>query len=182
LGLTPDAPPDVARGGHATAVAAVENGKVDAAVMIDPSLSQLQKRVGKDKLLILSDTRTEEGVQKAFGVSTYPAAVLYSTGDWISKNPDATRKLAGAIQKTLTWIQAHSAEEIAAKMPPQYAGDDRSVYVASIDAAKKAYSPDGQIHEDGAKEVLSVLKQSIPEVGSANIDLSKTYTNEYLTK
>ena len=181
-GLSPDAAPVVAIGGDATAVAAMENGKVDAAVMIDPSLSQLQKRVGKDNLVILSDTRTAEGVQNAFGVSTYPAAVLYSTGDWINKNPDTTRKLAGAIQRTLTWIQGHSAEEIAAKMPPQYAGDDKSVYVASIEAAKKAYSPDGMIHEDGAKEVLSVLKQSIPEVGSATIDLSKTYTNEYLAK
>ncbi|MGI8717588.1 MAG: ABC transporter substrate-binding protein [Lapillicoccus sp.] len=181
-GLSPDAAPVVAIGGDATAVAAMENGKVDAAVMIDPSLSQLQKRVGKDNLVILSDTRTAEGVQNAFGVSTYPAAVLYSTGDWINKNPDTARKLAGAIQRTLTWIQGHSAEEIAAKMPPQYAGDDKSVYVASIEAAKKAYSPDGKIHEDGAKEVLSVLKQSIPEVGSATIDLSKTYTNEYLAK
>jgi len=181
-GLSPEAASVVAIGGDATAVAAMENGKVDAAVMIDPSLSQLQQRVGKDKLVILSDTRAAEGVKSAFGVSTYPAAVLYSTGDWITKNPETTRKLAGAIQKTLTWIQAHSAAEIAAKMPAQYAGDDKAVYVASIDAAKQAYSPDGQIHEDGAKAVLSVLKQSIPEVGSATIDLSKTYTNEFLGK
>lgn len=181
-GMSPDAASVTGIGGDATAVAAMENGKVDAAVMADPAISQLQQRVGADKVTILSDTRTLKGVEDAFGVSTYPAAVLYADASWLSKNQDTARKLASAIQKTLKWIQEHSAEEIAAKMPKQYAGDDPKIYVAAIKAAKSAYSPDGRIHDDGAKAVLSVLRQSSPEVGSADIDLSKTFTNEYLAK
>lgn len=38
-------------------------------------------------------------MEQAFGVSTYPAAVLYSDTAWLSKNADTAGKLASAIQK-----------------------------------------------------------------------------------
>ena len=53
----------------ATAVAAMEQGEIDAAVMLDPSVTVLQ---GKYKdLKILSDTRTQKDTQAVFG-GDYP--------------------------------------------------------------------------------------------------------------
>src|SRR3954454_16553309 len=49
----------------ATAVAAIEQGSVDAAVMLDPAITQLQAR-NKD-LKILSDTRTQKDTLDVFG-------------------------------------------------------------------------------------------------------------------
>jgi NitT/TauT family transport system substrate-binding protein len=167
-------------GGDTTAVAAMERGRVDAAVMVDPSISQLQKRVGKDKVKILTDTRTGQDVREDYGVSTYPAASLYSSRDWIEGHKDQTRALAKAIVRALKFIDTHSAKQIAAKMPSKYAGDDPEVYVTAIENAKDAYAKDGGFQSAGADAVYKVLSRFSPEIADADVDLKKTYTNAYL--
>src|SRR5207245_2611342 len=62
-------------GGGAGAAAAVERGKVDAAVVTEPVLTQVRKR--NPDLRILADTRQASGVKEIFGSDTYPASVLY---------------------------------------------------------------------------------------------------------
>lgn len=177
-GLQPtDAAPQ-AVGGDASAVAAMENGQVDAAVMLDPAFSTLRKRVGAVK--VLSDTRTAEGVQRDLNVSTYPAAVLYADAKWLKENPETARKLARAIKRALDFVHSHSGAEVAAKMPPEYSAGDAAVYAQAIDAAKSAFSPDGRIATDGAEAVYGVLRQFTPEIANAEIDVAKTFTNDYL--
>src|SRR5205807_10480820 len=65
-----------------TSMSAVEKSKVDAAVMLEPALSLLEKRTGP--LTALSDTRTEQGIRDTFGADSYAATVLYARADWIS--------------------------------------------------------------------------------------------------
>src|SRR5215218_5317598 len=60
----------------ATAVAAMEQGQIDAAVMLDPSVTVLQ--AGHADLRILSDTRTQKDTLETFG-GEYPGGALYST-------------------------------------------------------------------------------------------------------
>lgn len=177
-GLPADAAAVQGIGADATAVAAMERGKVDAGVMLDPAFSLLQKRAGTVK--VLADTRSAEGVREAYGVDTYPAAVLYSRTDWVDANKETATKLAKAILDTLTWIREHSAQEIADKMPKEYAGGDPALYVEAIGHLKAAYSPDGKIHEDGARTVLEVLSEFEPDIAKAKVDLTKTYTNDLL--
>jgi len=179
-GLTPtDAAPQ-AIGGDSSAVAAMEQGQVDAAVMLDPAFAQLQKRAGAENVQVLSDTRTAEGVQRDLNVSTYPAAVLYADAAWLEDNPETARKLARAIKRALDYVHSHSAAEIAAAMPPEYAAGDPEIYATAIDSAKAAFSPDGRIDMAGAEAVYGVLKQFTPEIASAPIDVGKTFTNDYL--
>lgn len=177
-GLPPDAASAQAIGADATAVAAMEQGQVDAAVMLDPAVSQLQARAGD--LKILADTRTEQGTQDVFGTPTYPAAVLYAQQNYIDKNPGAVKALTQGIQCALDFIQNNSAEQIVAKMPEQFAGGNRDIYVQSIAALKDAYNPTGAIEEQGAQAVKKVLSQSDPQIAQANVDVSKTYTNEFV--
>lgn len=157
----------------AGAIAAMERGKVDAAVMADPALSLLEGRAGK--LKVLADTRTEDGVEQAFGAREYPAAVLYSSADWLEKNRNTAGALARAIRRTLTWMQAHKPEEIAARMPAEFAGGDVALYAASISRALPMYSPDGKMPAGGPSAVLRALSPVLPKVGAAQIDLSATY-------
>ncbi|MFB9908436.1 ABC transporter substrate-binding protein [Allokutzneria oryzae] len=169
-------------GGDASAITAMESGRVDAAVMIDPAFSLLQKRMGADRVRVLSDTRTAEGVREDFGVSTYPAAVLYSGTDWVSRNGRVAGKLTKAIVRTLDWMRKHTAAEIAERMPREYAAGDFDTYVQSIEHAKDAYSPDGTIHTDGAEAVSGVLRQFSAEISRISISLEDTFTNEFVNQ
>src|SRR4051812_25133215 len=82
---------------EATAVAAQEQGMVDAAVMLDPAVTLLQSKY-KD-LKILSDTRTQHDTLEVFA-GEYPGGALYTRSDWIAKNPKEVQGLTNAILAT----------------------------------------------------------------------------------
>ena len=62
-------------GGSATAIAAIERGRIDAGWMADPSFTLVKKR--NPGVRVLADLRDERGTMAAFGTATYPGAVLY---------------------------------------------------------------------------------------------------------
>ena len=161
----------------ATAVAAQEQGMVEAAVMLDPAVTLLQGKYKETK--ILSDTRTQHDTLEVFG-GEYPGGSLYTRADWIAKNPKETQALTIAILATLKWIQTHSPEEIMAKMPPDMVGADKELYLAALKNTIPMYSTTGRMDPKGADAVLAVFSQSVPEIAKANIDLSKTYTNKFV--
>lgn len=179
-GLAADAASVQAVGGGASAIAAMESGRVDAAVMVDPAVSLLQKRVGQDKVRLLADTRTPEGAQKTLGVSNYPAAVLYADQKWLKGHADTAERLTRAMLRTLKWIDGHSAAEIAQKMPKEYAQGDPEVYRTAIEHAKPGFSRDGLIDADGARAAADLQKAFSPEVSGHSLDLAKTYTNTFV--
>jgi len=165
--------------GHsAAALAAVENGQVDVAVMTDPALAELQAR--RPKLLILADTRTPEGVRDAFGTSEYPASVLYASTDWLRANTDTAKRLARAMRRTLTWMIGHTADAIANRMPEEHQGSDPLLYRQALLASMPIFNPSGAITMEGAEAVKRVLSYSVPEVRDAAIDLKSTFTNEFV--
>ena len=82
-GVDPNSVGVVGIGLAATAVAAMEQGSVDAAVMLDPAITQLQAR-NKD-LKILSDTRTQKDTLDVF--SGAPLCPAISSSD----QPSTTR-------------------------------------------------------------------------------------------
>jgi NitT/TauT family transport system substrate-binding protein len=160
-----------------TAIAAMEQGSVDAAIMLDPAVTLLQ---GKNKdLRILSDTRTQKDTIDVFG-GEYPGGALYTRADWIAKNPKTAAAMAKAIVNTLKWLHSHTPEEIMAKMPPELVGADKALYLAALKNTIPMYSTTGRMDPKGAQAVLAVFSQSSPEVAKANIDLSKTYTNQFV--
>ena len=161
----------------ATAVAAMEHGKVNAAVMLDPAITLLQNKF-KD-LKILSDTRTQKDTLSVFG-GEYPGGALYTRADWIAKHEKETQMMANAIVATLKWIHSHSAEEIMAKMPEDLVGPNKELYLAALKNTIPMYSTTGLMDPKGAQAVLAVFSQSVPEIAKANIDLSKTYTNRFV--
>src|ERR1700688_241943 len=82
-GVDPASTAVIGVGLGATAVAAMEQGQIDAAVMLDPSVTVLQNKF-KD-VQILSDTRTQHDTQAVFG-GDYPGGALYSTTAWIASH------------------------------------------------------------------------------------------------
>jgi NitT/TauT family transport system substrate-binding protein len=161
----------------ATAVAAMEQGQIDAAVMLDPAVTVLQG--SHSDLRILSDTRTQKDNQAVFG-GDYPGGALYTTTAWIASHEKEVQALTNAIVNTLKWIHSHSPEEIMAKMPPEIVGKDKALYLAALKNTIPMYSETGLMDPKGAAAVLAVFSESSPEVAKANIDVTKTYTNKYV--
>src|SRR5215813_13312155 len=161
----------------ATAVAAVQQGSVDAAIMLDPAVTILQ---GEDKnLKILSDTRSQKDTLAVFG-GEYPGGALYTKAEWITTHEKEVQAMTNAIISTLKWIHSHTPEEIADKMPANLVGKDKAQYVAALKNTLPMYSETGRMDPKGAEAVLAVFSQSSPEIANAKIDLSKTYTNTYV--
>src|SRR5712675_802523 len=160
-----------------SAVAAMEQGQIDAAVMLDPSVTVLQG--SHPDLRILSDTRTQKDTLDVFG-GEYPGGALYSTTAWVVSHEKEVQALTNAIVNTLTWIHTHSPEEIMAKMPAETVGKNKELYLAALKNTIPMYSETGKMDPKGADAVLAVFSESSPEVAKANIDVSKTYTNKYV--
>src|SRR6201998_629489 len=100
-GLDPASAAVIGVGLGATAVAAMEQGQIDAAVMLDPSVTVLQ---GSHKdLKILADTRTQKDTLEMFG-GEYPGGALYSTAAWVASHENAVQALTNAIVATLGWV------------------------------------------------------------------------------
>jgi NitT/TauT family transport system substrate-binding protein len=176
-GVDPNSVGVVGVGLGATAVAAMEQGQIDAAVMLDPSVTILQGR-NKD-LKILSDTRTQKDTLAVFG-GEYPGGALYTKADWVAGHQKEVQGLTTAIVATLKWIHSHTPEEIMNKMPPEMVGKDKDLYLAALKNTIPMYSETGRMDPKGAAAVLAVFSQSSPDVAKANIDLSKTYTNDFV--
>jgi NitT/TauT family transport system substrate-binding protein len=88
--------------------------------------------------------------------------------------------MTNAIISTLKWIHSHTPEEIADKMPAEYVGKDKALYVAALKNTLPMYSLNGKMDPKGAEAVLAVFKQSSEAHRKGNVDLSKTYTNKYV--
>jgi len=161
----------------ATAVAAMEQGQIDAAVMLDPAVTVLQG--SHPDLRILSDTRTQKDTLEVFG-GEYPGGALYSTAAWVASHDKEVQALTNAILNTLAWIHTHSAEDIMAKMPPEMVGKNKELYLAALKNTIPMYSETGRMDPKGADAVLAVFSESSPEVANAHVDVAKTFTNKFV--
>lgn len=176
-GVQPDQVNVVAIGTGSTSIAAMQQGKVVAGMMVDPAATKLET-TGDAKPLW--DTRTQKDTTAQLG-GPYPAGGVYSTADFITKNPYTVQWVVTASVKALKYIQVHPAEEIASHMPHEYIGDDKENYLNALKKNLTLFSTTGVMPPDGPISVLNVLKLSDPVVkGAANIDLKATYSNQFI--
>lgn len=177
-GVDPKDYTTVAVGAGSTFLTGLQRGSIDAGMTTDPTVETvLNQGAGK----VLLDMRTEQGTEQALG-GLYPASSLYMNCDYVQKNPQTVQKIADAFVKTLGWINSHSAADIAAKMPTEYAGGDMATYTKSIDATKGIFTADGKMPQGGPDTVLNVLGSFSPvvEPKKDSIDLTKTYTTKFV--
>jgi NitT/TauT family transport system substrate-binding protein len=165
-------------GAGTTFIAAIQQDKIQAGMTTEPTISRLLK-TGEARVLI--DMRTVEQTKAALG-GTYPAASLYMSTDWVEKNKPTVQKLANAFVKTLKFIATHSGAEIADKMPKDFYVGDKEGYIKALDSGKAMFTPDGVMPAGGPETVLAVLSGFSKNVKGKTIDLSKTYTTEFVKK
>ena len=163
-------------GGGDTFVAALTKGKIDAGMTTEPTVTKL---MSDGSAFILADLRTMKSTQAILG-GTYPAACLYMSTDWENHHKVEVQKIVNAFVKTLKYINTHSAEEIANKMPQEYYSSNKALYIKALDAGKKMFTVDGMMPADGPETVLKVLSSFNKAVIGQKINLANTYTNEYV--
>ncbi|MEV7856094.1 ABC transporter substrate-binding protein [Streptomyces sp. NPDC088183] len=169
----------VAVGAGQTFISALQQGSIHGGMTTDPTVATiLDKKLGK----ILIDMRTPEGSKQALG-GLYPSSSLYMQTAWVDSHKETVQKLANAFVRTLKWMSTHSADEIAAKMPADYAqGGGKALYAQAIKSTLPMFTKDGVMPADGPATVERVLKAFNPNLKDAEVDLAKTYTTEFVEK
>jgi len=158
-------------------VTAMRHGRIQAGMFTEPAAYEL---LASGDARVLVDLRTNQGQLQALG-GPYPAASVCVQNTWANTHRVEATKLAHAFARTLRYINTHSAEDIANKMPPGFYDNDRAHYVRALWASLPMFTTDGKMPVGGPETVLKVLNAYRPQVKSGNIDLSKTYTNAFLT-
>ena len=175
--LDPQAIP-VVTAGTTTMLAALEQDRVWAGVIVDPLATKFER---DGIATALYDTRTEKGTLDIFG-GPWPAGGFYTTEEFLRQHPQTVASIVKAGLRALQYIKQHSPEEIAGAMPPSFWAGDREQYVSSLRANLGLYSPDGVMPEDGASNVLKTVSLVDQTITRAKIDIKQTYDNSFVLK
>ncbi len=166
----------LAVGAGNTLIAAMQQNRIDAAVTTEPTVSRLMK-LGIARVLV--DMRTAAGTRVSLG-GTYPAASLYMRTDYVNSHKDTVQRVVTALVKTLAYLQTHRAAQVAEMMPEDYYAGDKPLYLSALGASMNMFNPTGLMPTDGPPTVLKVLAAFNRELDPSKVDLSKTYTDEFV--
>ncbi len=163
-------------GSGSGAAAAVRTGKIDALSNLDPLMTELEST---GDVVVMVDTRTTKGTLALFG-SPMPAATLYTSKEFIAKNPRTVQALTNAMVRALVWLQKATPAQVADAVPPAYLLNNRDLYLASYLKVREGISPDGLFPREGVENTLKMLKEFDPATKAATIRLDDTYTNRFV--
>jgi len=164
-------------GAGSTFIAAMKQKAIDCGMTTEPTVSQV---LSDNTGFILLDMRTAEGSRQSLG-GTYPATSLYMTTAYVDAHKDLVQKLVNAYVATLKWIQGHTGMQIADQMPADYyAGVGKTTYAKALDSEKGIFNPTGLMPADGPQTCLAVQNAFNDTVKGKSIDLSKTYTDQFV--
>jgi len=136
-------------------LAALADASVSAVASEEPLTSIVQET---GKVAKLYDLTSRAATIRTFGAS-WPAQSLLMSPGFIKQNPETAQRLVNAFVRTMRWVNAHSAEEIAAQLPESYfAAKGRTAQIAYIQATLPSYTKeDYSISNSGAKLVAKSI-------------------------
>jgi NitT/TauT family transport system substrate-binding protein len=168
----------------------LKDGTVDVMTFQEPVTSAL---IGTRKVSVLYDLNSKESTAKVLGAA-FPAQTLLMSPRYIAAHPDTVQHLVNALVRSMRYINSHSAEEIAAKLPPDYfAGKDRDAEVKLIrDTLPTFAKGDYSFSPDAVKLVVDInvtsdFDKSVEGQWRATGDKSKVraealYDNRFVNK
>jgi NitT/TauT family transport system substrate-binding protein len=176
-GVSPDQAHFIPVGAGDTFIAGMQQGKIDAGMTTEPTISRLiSTGVGK----VLVDLRTPQTTEAALG-GDYPFICVFMKNDYVNSHKDVVQKLVNAYVKTLKYIASHTAAQITDQMPADYYSADKAAYITALDNQKASFTPDGVMPSSGPQLVSHIETKYVPSMQGATVDLSQTYTNQFAT-
>lgn len=177
-GLKPEDVSVIGVGLTGAAVAAARSGELDAISNTDPVMTILE---AAGDVKIIADARTTAGSKAIFG-GDYVAASLYTTEDFIRKNPRTVQALTNAMVRGLKWLQTATPTEIAKLVPEFSGGSEPAVFEAAILKVMPTLSPDGRLPAGAAQIGFETLALFDPQVKEMKIDLAKTFDDRFVNE
>ena len=171
-GMRPEDISAISLGPSVTQVPSLERGVVDVVLAQGVTISFLQRR--HPDLQLLFDTRTPALTEAATGVEEVPLSVLIAQESWLRSQPETARRLAGAFQCALGWIQEHTPEQIREVLPDSCRSPDTAADLDAISSSKRMLSRTGEMTQamhEAAMQVSGIVSQT---------NLNHAYTNEFL--
>ncbi len=165
-------------GTSAGAVAAMRAGQIDAIINSDPVLTMLTKSGAASDIV---DMRTPGNSDAVFG-GPYPEASVYTTADFVKKNPNTVQAVVNAVVRAERWMAKSTPEQIADALPKEYWLGDKALYLEAMGNMRTCYSPDGLMTQQAAETVRDVLGSFDPNVRAAKINLEATYDNSFVKR
>ena len=118
-------------------ISGLKQGGVDVMTFQEPVTSAL---LDTGMVSTLYDLDSRESTSRVLG-APFPAQSLLMSPGFIQDHPETAQRLVNALVRTMRFINAHSAEEIAAKLPADYfAGKDRDAEIRLIRSTLPTYA------------------------------------------
>ena len=118
-------------------VKGLKEGTVDVMTFQEPITSAL---LATGLASTLYDLDSGESTARALG-ARFPAQALLMSPETIAKRPEVAQRLVNALVRAMRFVNSHSAEEIAARLPADYfAAKDRRADLELIRAALPTYT------------------------------------------
>ena len=152
------------------ALAAVEGGRVDAAVVLANTLVPLRQR--HPDLVTIAETFSPEGMRRVFGSDGYPSMALLGRPEWLHADRERTRKLVRAMRAAVNWMKTNSPEAVRQQLG---AGN-----VEALRLHLPRYDAQGAFQLEQTRVVYDFLAKHNDSVRAAQMDPRQTFTNEFL--
>lgn len=128
---------------------------------------------------LFADLTGLEATRKALG-APFPSSTIFMANERVAAHPEMAQHLADAFVRTLKFINSHSAEEIAALIPPEIKGKDPAAYLHALKEQMRMFANDGLMPADGARKEVQLLAEANPKY--RGVVLEQTYTNRFVTE
>ena len=158
-------------------IKAMNQGAITAGMTTEPTASQL---LNDGQARVLVDLRTPESTAQALGGS-YPASCLYMETAWVNRHKPEVQKVVNALARALSYIQNHTAADLAEKVPAEFYAGDKAGYIKALAKSKAIFIPDGRMPDAGPGNVLRVLARAEKSIQPQRIDLASTFTLEFVS-
>jgi NitT/TauT family transport system substrate-binding protein len=176
-GIRPAETSAVGIGVAASAVAAVESGRIDAVGLSGGDHLRLRRR--NSGMRILLDGSSPEGMREVYG-GAFGSGSVSAKQDWLNRNPDIARRLARALLRALQWINTHTPEEILKHLPDSSRSQDQAADLDVLRWSLPSFTADGKMPKGAPETVRHFLDATIPKVRDTKIDLAATWTDDFL--
>jgi phosphate transport system substrate-binding protein len=168
----------------------LRDGAVDVMTFQEPITSALE-----DTHLVstLYDLNSGPSTARVLG-APFPSQCLLMAPKFIAAHPDTVQRLVNAFVRTMRFVNTHTADEIAAKLPADFfAGQDRAEAIRLLRSTLSTFAQgDYSIPPAGARLTVEIIQSSRfddseegrwrRETVHASVDPAQLYTNEFVTR
>nr|WP_321256852.1 ABC transporter substrate-binding protein [uncultured Pseudodesulfovibrio sp.] len=146
-GMNPDKDVTFASMEYGAEIVAMSKSDIDGAYIRATRLPQVETIHGN----VLVDATEPKQHKDIYGSELYQAMVVQVRDDYIKEHPEQVQAFSNAVYRAMLWQDAHSDEEVAAKIAPMFPG--RNIDAQLISVLRRCISHDGQFSTEGYKAV-----------------------------